>query len=48
MSARIASEALLAFLRCVQLTELAEVVTSHSEPLEDLSRYSEFVIEMAR
>ena len=47
-SARIASEALLSFLRCVKLAELAEVVTSHSEPLEDLNRYSDFVIQLAR
>ncbi|XP_037068500.1 maestro heat-like repeat-containing protein family member 1 [Pollicipes pollicipes] len=45
--ARIASEALLAFLRCVQLNELAEVMTSRTEPLEDLGRYSEFVIAMS-
>ncbi|XP_037068499.1 maestro heat-like repeat-containing protein family member 1 [Pollicipes pollicipes] len=44
---RIASEALLAFLRCVQLNELAEVMTSRTEPLEDLGRYSEFVIAMS-
>ncbi|XP_043200749.1 maestro heat-like repeat-containing protein family member 1 isoform X4 [Amphibalanus amphitrite] len=45
---RIASEALLSFLRCVKLTELAEVLTSHCEqPHEDLNRYSDFVIDLS-
>lgn len=44
---RIASEALLAFLRCVKLEPLVTVMTSRTEPLEDLARYSDFVIAMA-